>query len=348
MHAIEVCRTAALGGHLDVCEECGHIKISYNSCRNRHCPKCQFLKTEQWLEAREKELLPIPYFHVVFTIPEELNALALRNQEVVYSLLFKAASETLIELARTRLGVQIGLIAVLHTWGQNLLDHPHVHCIVTGGGLAEGRWRFAKRRFLFPHKVMSRLFRGKFLSFLKKGYERDALRFPGLIFPLEGTFTSFLRPLYTRDWVVYCKPPFGGPESVIHYLGRYTHRVAIANHRVISLQDDKVTFWYKDYADKNKRKTMTLDAFEFIRRFLLHILPDGFVKIRYFGFLANRVRKEKLEISRRVLGVIKDDPVRETWQEHLLRLTGVDVTVCPVCQGRMTTREVIRPLRGPP
>jgi hypothetical protein len=346
MDAIERCRTAALGGHIDACDACGHIRISYNSCRNRHCPGCQFLRKEKWLEAREKELLPIPYFHVVFTIPEELNPLALRNQHVLYAILFKAVSETLEELSK-RFG-RIGVIAILHTWGQNLLDHPHVHCIVTGGGLYQGKWIRSRKKFFLPVTVMSALFRGKFLSFLKKAYRKGDLRFSGLISHLEQTFTAFLRPLYDRDWVVYCKPPFGGPESVIRYLGRYTHRVAISNHRIIGIDDGKVSFFWKDYADGNTQKIMTLDAAEFIRRFLLHVLPDGFVKIRYFGLVANRTRKASLDACREVLGVDKKEEVAETWEEHLLRLTGVDLRECPLCHGKMVRRELIPRKRGPP
>ena len=340
MHAIEICRTAGLGGRVDECEECGHLKISYNSCRNRHCPKCQFLKKEKWVEARGKELLPIEYFHVVFTLPDELNPLALRNREVLYNILFKAASETLTELASKRLGVKAGFIAVLHTWGQNLMDHPHLHCIVSGGGLSEGKWISSKRRFLFPVKALSRLFRGKFLAFLKKAYERKELSYAG------EEFTGFLRRLYAKEWVVYAKPPFNGPENVLGYLGRYTHRIAITNHRIISMEDGKVSFLWKDYADGNKQKVMTLEAFEFIRRFLLHVLPDGFVKIRHFGFLSNRRRKECLEACRMLLGVKKPEPpLAETWQESLLRITGIDLTRCPVCEGRMRRKELYR---GPP
>lgn len=350
MRAIEICRTAALGGHLDACEDCGHIRISYNSCRNRHCPKCQFLKKEKWLEARGRELLPIPYFHIVFTLPEALNPLALRNQDVVYTILFKAASETLMELTRSRLGAQIGVLAVLHTWGQNLMDHPHLHCIVTGGGLSPHGWRSSKRKFFLPVKVLSRLFKGKFLSFLRTVYEADKLRFPGTIAPEQdrAAFKAYVKGLYGREWVVYCKPPFNGPESVIQYLGRYTHRVALTNHRLISIEAGKVSFFWKDYADGNAKKTMTLDAAEFIRRFLLHVLPDGFVKIRYFGLLSNRNRKACLEKCRAVLGVGHPTHTPETWQELLLRLTGIDVDRCPLCNGRLRTRELTRTYRGPP
>lgn len=343
MHALEVCRTSTLGGHIDECEECGHLRISYNSCRNRHCPKCQFLTKEKWLEARGKELLPVPYFHVVFTVPEPLNSLALRNQRTIYDILFKAASETLMELAQKRLGVRVGVIAVLHTWGQNLMDHPHIHCVVTGGGLTGNGWRSSKRRFLLPVKVMSRLFRGKVLSFLKKA----KLHFPGTMALLKETFARFLTGLSAREWVVYCKPPFHGPASVIQYLGRYTHRVALTNHRLISIDGGKVSFSWKDYADGNRRKVMTLDAGEFIRRFLLHILPDGFMKIRYFGILSNRYRKVRLAQCRILLGV-KGAPesVPESWQALLLRLTGIDVLHCPRCNGVMRVR--LLSSRGPP
>jgi hypothetical protein len=340
MHAIEICRTAALGGRVDECEECGHIKISYNSCRNRHCPKCQFLRKEKWVEARGKELLPIEYFHVVFTLPDELNPLALRNREVVYNILFRAASETLVELAKRRLGVKIGFIAVLHTWGQNLMDHPHLHCIVSGGGLSQGEWISSKRRFLFPVRVMSRLFRGKFLSFLKNAYEKKNLECVGEDFP------SLLKGLYAKEWVVYSKSPFNGPETVLGYLGRYTHRIAITNHRIVGMENGKVSFLWKDYADGNKQKVMTVEASEFIRRFLLHILPDGFVKIRHFGFLSNRRRKECLDACRMLLGAKEPAPaLSETWQESLLRIAGIDVTRCPLCDGRMRRKELYR---GPP
>jgi hypothetical protein len=347
MHAIEICRTSALGGHIDQCEECGHIKISYNSCRNRHCPKCQFLKKEKWCEARKAELLPIPYFHVVFTIPDKLNPLALRNRKVVYSILFKAASQTLLECARRRMR-EIGLSAILHTWGQNLMDHPHVHCIVTGGGLSSRGWRSAKRRFLLPVKVLSRLFRGKFLFFLKRAYERDELVFPGAISGMKDQFKASLSGLYAKGWVVYCKPPFNGPETVLEYLGRYTHRIAITNHRILSVDHGKVTFLWKDYADGNKIKTMTLDATEFIRRFLLHILPDGFVKIRHYGLLGNRNKRENLARCREILGVTAKATEREPWETLLKRLTGIDIMECPYCHGRMKKRQILLPVRGPP
>jgi hypothetical protein len=348
MHAIEICRTSALGGHIDQCEVCNHIRISYNSCRNRHCPKCQFLKKEKWLEARKAELLPIPYFHVVFTIPEECNPLALRNQKIVYSILFKVASQTLLECAKRRLGVEIGLSGILHTWGQNILDHPHTHFIVTGGGLSSRGWKSAKRRFLLPVKVLSRLFRGKFLFFLKRAYERDKLMFPGTIAVMKDQFKTFLSGLYAREWVVYCKPPFHGPEMVLEYLGRYTHRIAITNHRILSIEHGKVAFSWKDYADGNKKKTMTLDASEFIRRFLLHILPEGFVKIRHYGLLGSRNKRGNLARCREMFKTTAKTVEKESWEELLFKLTGIDIMECPLCHGRMRRKEMLLPERGPP
>ncbi len=361
MHAIEVCRTAQLGGHVDVCDHCGSLRISYNSCRNRHCPKCQFLDKERWLEARKADLLPVPYFHVVFTLPEDLRPLALRNQKTVYSLLFKSASETLIELARDpqHLGAEIGFTAILHTWSQTLIDHPHLHCVVAGGGLSwNGQtWIQTRKDFFIPVKVISRLFRGKFLAYLKAAYRKGELKFPGQLAPMEAnaTFASRLTDLYQKEWNVYCKPPFGGPECVIDYLSRYTHRIAISNDRIVGLEGDQVTFRYRDSADHDRLKLMSLSAVEFIRRFLLHVLPDGFVKIRHYGIFSNRSRKTKLRRCQQVLGVsLQDDPEdnkEATWEDLLFRLTGVDPRVCPSCGiGRMVFKEMLQPQadRSPP
>lgn len=360
MHAIEVCRSAALGGHRDQCDGCGHVRASYNSCRNRHCPKCQFLKKAEWIEARSKELLPIHYFHVVFTIPSELNPLVLRNQKILYNLLFRSVSETLMELGKDRIGARIGFISILHTWGQNLMDHPHIHCIVTGGGLSpdKKRWIASRKGFLIHVRVLSALFRGKFLAYLKKSYESGKLIFPGVIAPLgePRAFKALRRRLYQKEWVVYCKAPFNGAPGVLKYLGRYTHRIAISNDRILTLEDDRVSFRWRDYADDNKRKVMTLEASEFIRRFLLHVLPDRFVKIRHFGIVANRKRRENIALCRELLGgnaieSKKDDDTPETWQERLLKVAGVDVTQCPVCQkGKMRRIEELQPVRcnGPP
>ncbi len=356
MRAIEVCRTAILGGHKDQCDQCGHLEISYNSCRNRHCPKCQTLRKEKWIEAQSEDLLPIAYFHVVFTLPSELNPLVSRNQQVLYDLLFHSASETLLELAKDpkHLGAQVGMISILHTWGQNLMDHPHIHFVVTGGGLSSDghRWIYCRKGFFIPVKVLSALFRGKFLGFLKDGFQRGDLVFPAHLHHLQdpGNFETFLRHLYHKKWVVYCKPPFDGPKGALQYLGRYTHRSAISNNRLLTLQDGKVSFRWRDYADHNRQKTMTLKANEFIRRFLLHVLPARYVRIRHFGLLANRNRKDHIALCRKILAddktVTKENDRQETWQEQLLRICGIDVTICPVCQkGRMFRIELLRPYR---
>ena len=354
MRAIESCRTAELGGHRDQCDQCGAVRISYNSCRNRHCPKCQCLEKERWLEAREKELLPTPYFHVVFTLPGELRPLALRNQKVLYSLLFKSASETLIELARDskHLGAEIGFLAVLHTWSQTLIDHPHLHCLVTGGGLSlDGtRWLPSRKDFFIPVSVLSCLFRGKFLDGLKREHEAGHLRFPGQIAELKepAAFNRLLTNLYQQEWVVYCKPPLKHLEKVIDYLGRYTHRVALSNDRLVKWEGNQVTFRWRDSADNNKIKWLTLEAFEFIRRFLLHVLPDQFVQIRYYGILSHRSRKGKLLRCKALLGApTSEEPgedLKESWQDLLTRITGIDPRVCPYCgKGKMIPKETLQP-----
>ncbi len=359
MHAIEVCRTAALGGHVDQCESCSHLQISYNSCRNRHCPKCQFLRKEKWIEDRTQDLLPIDYFHVVFTIPSELNPLVLRNQKVIYGLFFRSVSETLIALANDRLGARIGFIGILHTWGQNVMDHPHIHCIVTGGGLSpdKSRWVSSRKKFFIPVRVMSALLRGKFLDYLKRNYESGKLIFPGVITHLgkSHAFDMFRNKLYHKKWFVYCKPPFNGAPGVLKYLGRYTHRIAISNDRILKLEDGKVSFLWRDYADGEKKKIMTLQASEFIRRFLLHVLPEHFVKIRHFGLLANRLRKNTIPLCREILDgckiEVKNEDMPKTWQERLLKLSGIDVTKCPLCQkGSMFRAKTLQPVRcnGPP
>ncbi len=359
MRAIETCRTADLGGHVDECGHCGTKLISYNSCRNRHCPKCQFLKKERWIEDRSKDLLPIPYFHVVFTIPDLLNPLVLRNQEELYAALFRSVSETLLELSNDpkRLGAEIGFISILHTWGQNLMDHPHIHNVVTGGGLARdgGKWRSCKKGFFLPVKVLSKLFRGKFIACLKKLRAEDKLIYPGAINHLAhpAAWSALITALFKKKWVVYCKPPFDGTKGVLEYLGRYTHRIAISNHRLVKLEDGKVAFRWRDYADNNKTKVMTVDAAEFIRRFLLHVLPDRFVKIRHYGLLANRIRKEKIERARELLACVpmQSEKKAETWQDALFRLAGIDVSRCPACGERaLRTVETIKPARckGPP
>ena len=356
MRAIEVCRTSVLGGHKDKCDNCGHLEISYNSCRNRHCPKCQTLRKERWIESRSEDLLPIQYFHVVFTIPSELNQLVSMNRKVMYDLLFRSVSETLTELANDQkhLGARIGAIGILHTWGQNLMDHPHVHCIVTGGGLSpdRDRWVSCRKSFFIHVKVMSALFSGKFLDHLKHHFKRGDLVFPGSINHLKEPrdFERFRKQFYQKKWVVYCKPPFGGPKGVLQYLGRYTHRIAISNNRILADRDGNVSFLWRDYADDNRQKTMTLKADEFIRRFLLHVLPERYVRIRHFGLLGNRSRNDNIAACRKIIGggktATKENASKETWQEQLLRICGIDVTACPVCQkGRMFRVALLHPLR---
>jgi len=356
MRAIEICRTAELGGHVDACEQCGRLRLSYNSCRNRHCPKCQCLDKERWLDARKEDLLPIGYFHLVFTLPEGLRPLVLRNQGVIYKLLFRAASETLKELTEDpmRLGAEVGFIAVLHTWSQTLMDHPHIHCIVTGGGLSlDGkRWIPCKGEFFLPVKVLSRLFRGKFLAYLKEAFHEGDLDFPGKIASLKekAAFKGLLKDLYDQEWVVFCKAPFPNTESVMQYLGRYTHRVAISNERLAKLEGGRMTFRYRDRNDKDTIKLMTLAASEFIRRFLLHILPDGFVKIRHYGILSNRNRKSKMALCKKLLGAPSRHEKREkeSWQDLLARITGVDPRTCPYCgKGKMVLKEVLNPTALP-
>ncbi len=306
--ALQNCRTAVLGGHLDACPQCGFQAISYNSCRNRHCPKCQAQARERWLAAREQELLPTSYFHVVFTVPHELNLLALDNPRQFYDLLFTATAATLLEIAADpkHLGAEIGILSILHTWGQNLLAHPHIHCVIPAGGISPDHSRWVQPRypgFFLPVKVLSRVFRGKFIAGLKRLYRRKQLRCAGPSAALadDKQFRELLRRLHLQDWVVYAKPAFGGPRQVLRYLGRYTHRVAISNHRLLSFDGERVTFRWKDYAHGSKTRQMTLAAREFLRRFFLHVLPKGFVRIRHFGFLGNRFRAARVQLGRQLL-----------------------------------------------
>src|SRR4030081_2900371 len=309
MSAIELCRTAALGGHTEACADCGLVRCAYNSCRNRHCPKCQGQARAEWLAARQAELLPVPYFHVVFTLPAAVTEIAYQNKTTVYTILFRTAAETLRVIAADprHLGAEIGLVAVLHTWGQNLHHHPHVHCVVPGGGpsVDRTRWIGCRPGFFLPAKVLSRLYRRLFLTRLQAAFDAGHLRFFGDLASLAAPpiFAARLRPLRTIRWVVYAKRPFGGPEQVLDYLGRYTHRVAIANSRLVGLAEGRVSFRWKDYRHHDKQKVMSLGADEFIRRFLLHVLPDGFHRIRHYGYLANGQRAPKLADCRRLLGV---------------------------------------------
>jgi Putative transposase/Transposase zinc-binding domain len=348
---IAACRTAALGGHVGVCDQCGHQQIAYNSCRNRHCPKCQATAAADWMKAREAELLPTEYFHMVFTLPATLGPLALQNPRVVYGLLFKAAAETLRRVAADpkHLGAEIGFLAVLHTWGQNLQHHPHVHCVVPGGGLAPdgSHWIACRPGFFLPVRVLSRVFRGKFLALLRSAFDRGKLVFHGKLASLSDpdAFQRRLAIAAKTEWVVYAKPPHGGPEQVLKYLARYTHRAAISNRRLIRMEREEVEFLWKDYADGRKRKTMTLKATEFIRRFLLHVLPSGFVRVRHYGFLANRVRQEKLTLCRLLMaaGPVAKAPAPES---NVGLETGYDATACPVCgRGRLVTIGTLLPAK---
>jgi len=340
--AIERCRTAAMGGHLDQCSGCGHRAISYNSCRNRHCPKCQSRARDRWLEARRAELLPTPYAHVVFTLPHQLAPLALQNKEVIYGLLFRASARTLIEVASDpgRLGAEIGFFSVLHTWNQKLQHHPHVHCVVAAGGLACDHTHWVhpgKPRFFLPKDVLSEVFRGKFMEGLQQAHASGQLRFHGLLrgWSQPRLFQSFLRQLFALRWVVYCKPPFGGPDQVLRYLGAYTHRVAISNHRLVSLDGHEVTFRWRDSAHKNKKRLLTLPVEEFLRRFLLHTLPRGFVRIRHFGFLASRRRRVLLPSCRQALSAKPE--ITPATTEKMAGTT--PLWTCPVCGGSMVLIE---------
>lgn len=339
LKALAACRTAQLGGHVMECDHCGHQKPAYNSCHNRHCPKCQARLRAQWFEDRQRDLLPVEYFHVVFTLPDELGALALQNKAVIYNLLFRATSETLLEAAVgwKDLKANIGFFAILHTWGQKLDLHPHLHCVVPGGGISldGNRWVSCPRGFFMPVKLLSRMFRGKFLALLKAAHRRGELTLAGRLQSLDSpkAFNSWLSPLYAKNWVVYAKPPWKGPEYALKYLARYTHRVAIANSRLQSIDNGQVTFSYKDYRNQHRQRTLTLAATEFIRRFMMHVLPHGFVRIRYFGFLANTHRKEQLRKIRELLGASQPaSPVDELGDQQDLLAACIQDQRCPHCK----------------
>ncbi|MGY3473511.1 IS91 family transposase [Bradyrhizobium ottawaense] len=342
MAAIEACRTATLGGHVERCDDCGLVRVAYNSCRDRHCPKCQALARAQWLAERQADLLPVPYFHVVFTVPAPVAAIALQNKTVVYDILLKAAAETirLISADPKHLGAETGMIAILHTWGQTLTHHPHAHCLVPGGGIApDGSWVHCRPGFFLPVRVLSRLYRRLFLERLQAAFNGTKLQFFGHLAHLvePAAFARHLNALRKVEWVVYAKRPFGGPEQVLAYLGRYTHRVAIANGRLLTCDEGHVRFRWKDYRVGNKSKVMTLDTEEFLRRFLLHILPKGFRRIRHFGFLANACRAAKLARIRAALEAPQPPPPAEAvnYRERCAILLGHRLDLCPICGGRM-------------
>ena len=356
LSAIERCRTVAMGGHVDRCSACGHQAISYNSCRNRHCPKCQNQARERWLAARRAELLPTPYAHVVFTLPHQLAPLALQNKQVMYSLLFRCSAQTLVEIAADpkNLGAEIGFFSVLHTWNQKLQHHPHVHCVVAAGGLSPNHAHWKRPRsthFFLPEGILSEVFRGKFLQALQEVYDSGELVFHGLLRGLmePKLFRSLIHQLYGLRWVAYCKPPFGGPDQVLRYLGAYTHRVAISNHRLVSLDDHKVTFRWRDSAHQNKKRLLTLQVDEFLRRFLLHVLPRGFVRIRHFGYLASRRRGVLLTLCKQVLSA---EPEAAPIPSGKMQTASTPLWACPVCGGPMVVIERLTAaqikLRAPP
>jgi len=352
MTAVVRCRTAALGGHVEQCDACGHRRVFYNSCRNRHCPKCQSLARARWLEQRQAELLPTPYFHVVFTVPEQIAAIAYHNKPVVYDMLFRTAADTLRTIAADpkHLGAELAFFAVLHTWGQALLHHPHLHCVVAGGGLSPDgtRWIACRRNFFLPVRVLARLFRRLFLAALRKAFDAGRLTLHGALAPLRDR-AAFLRHRAAArkiDWVVYAKPPFAGPEQVLAYVARYTHRIAISNNRLIAVADGTVRFRWRDYRHGNRHRTMALAADEFIRRFLLHVLPSGFQRIRYYGVLANRRRDQKLARCRQLLAApqpsARDEP--SDYRHRYAEITGASLIECPAChRGRMVIIDRLSP-----
>lgn len=337
------CRTAALGGHVSECEECGHIAVHYNSCRNRHCTLCQGVTKAVWVDQRSKDILNAPYFHVVFTVPQQLHQLIDQNQELLYGLMYKAVAETLAELSEDRkyLGAQVGFFSLLHTWGQDLHYHPHIHTVVLAGGLTKlNQWRNSSKKFFIPVKVLSKKFRGKYLHYIKQYYHQDLLEFYGnaKAFQNPKLFRDLLDQCYAQNWYTYTKKTFSGPLAVVQYLGRYTHRIAISNTRIVSMDEHTVTFTVRDYKCSSQTRTLTLEGVEFIRRFLMHVLPKGFVKIRHYGLLANRNKKTKLKLCRKLTCSPTYKPKFEGLKtiEILCILMGRDVTVCPVCgEGKM-------------
>ena len=358
MTAIERCRTAALGGQIEQCDRCGHRRVCYRSCRNRHCPKCQGSARAAWVDQRRAELLDCPYFHVVFTLPREIAAIALQNRRALYNLLFRAAARTLREIAADpkHLGAEIGFFAVLHTWGSNLSFHPHLHCVVPGGGIAPDgdRWIHCRPGFFLPVRVLSRRFRTLFLDQLERAFRHGRLRLSGTLAPLAdpAAFHSYLRPLHGSEWVVYSKPPFDGPARVLDYVGRYTHRVALSNDRILAVEDGRVRFRWRDYRHGRRLRSLTLSAEEFMRRFLLHVLPRGFHRIRHCGFLGSCHRQRKLALCRRLLGMPPPEAPPAPppdYRDRYEELTGDPLWQCPACRrGRMLVIETLEPAAEPP
>jgi len=359
------CRTIGLGSHIESCSKCDYSRICYNSCRNRHCTQCQYKEKEQWFMKRKQELLPVGYFHIIFTIPLQLNRLVLQNRKVMYTILFKAASSTLLELAKDpkHLGAVTGLLAVLHTWGQNLMEHPHLHCIVPAGGVSSDKehWVHSKHNYFIPVQVISSLFRGKFCDLLNKAYASNKLQFKAdmRFYDSKKNFNRLLTHLYKKNWVVHAKEPFARPEKVLEYLSRYINRVAISNRKIIKIENNKVTFLWKDYRNNDKLKRMTIDVFEFIRRFLLHVLPDGFCKIRYYGLFANNGRKDNIEKCKTILlqehklqlqeknengTLIKVNNQKDFWDELFIQIFTRNYLQCPKCKiGKMVFAGVVKP-----
>ena len=347
MRAIEICRTEALGGRIEECDHCGHKVVLYNSCRNRHCPQCQFMKKEQWIMARKKEILPFTYFHVVFTLPDKLNSIVIKNQKIIYNLFFQKCRETLLSIGEEKkyLGAKIGFFSILHTWGQKLNFHPHLHCVVPGGGYSEtkNKWIQSSHNFLFPVQVLKIRFRSLFLKGLKELYRTNKLYLNGTPYLNSITFQNLIDTLFKKEWVIYLKESFKNNDSVIEYLARYTHRIAISNHRIISLKNDIVTFKYRDYKDNNKEKNMEMQALSFMRYFMIHVVPRRFVRIRYYGLLSHRNKKKAIEECRNFFKIIyKDKEVKLEWSDIYLKVTGKNIHLCPACKkGTLILKEYI-------
>ena len=350
IRAIIDCRTEKLGGHIQKCDNCGEEIELYNSCRNRHCPQCQFMKKEKWVDEKKKDILPFQYFHVVFTLPDKLNPIVYRNKKIIYKLFFDKIKETLLSVAEEEkyFGAVIGFFAILHTWGQKLNLHPHIHCVVPGGGFLsnQNKWKNAPVNYLLPVEVLKQRFRSLFLVELKSLYYNGGLYLENSIYKDKKNFQNLIDEMFKKEWVVYIKESFKNSDSVIEYLSKYTHRIAISNHRIISVKDGIVTFSYKDYEDNNKKKTLSIPVFQFMKRFLTHIVPYRFVRIRYFGLLSNSTKRKNIDRCREYYKIREKKSVKRTWQEILKNVTGVDICVCQKCKkGKMIVKDIIYPLK---